>query len=128
MGRREAEALIRRKTASLLNVRAEAGRSELYGLLEEYRVGSGIRYSGAKNPSSVGGDPPARQSGRLMESVKVLKRATPDSLVSSYGPDPKAFPKSPYPVYLQKGTRYMRARPFANVALERFKAKIRSGS
>lgn len=126
MGRREAEALIRRKTASLLNVRSEALRSEIYGRLEAHKIGRGRQHPGLRNPSSQAGDSPARQSGRLMESVRVLKRATPDSLVSRVGPDPGRFAK-PYPFWLEYGTRKMAPRPFVRPALASFKAAIRGG-
>jgi hypothetical protein len=125
MSRASAEALIRRKTSSLLNVHAEALRSEIYGTLERSRVGQGVKYRRLPNTSSAPGDSPARQSGRLMESVKVLSRASPDRLVARIGPDPAAFKGAPYPFFLEYGTRKMAPRPYMRPALESFRAAIR---
>lgn len=142
-----AMALVRKRTADLLNVRANAMRSEIYGTLEEARVGAGKTYtttfwtdgSGKVRPgekldnpitASAPGDPPARQTGRLQESIKVLEAATPSSLLEQVGPDPSLFTGdiAPYPFYLEYGTETMEARPYMRPSVHSFKEKIRSGS
>lgn len=111
-----------------LNARAEALRAEIYGVLEESRIGTGRVYTrrGKRHQASAPGEPPARDTGRLMESIAVLSRATPNELVSTVGPREAAFKKrAPYPVFLEFGTRRMKPRPFMRPALERFRQKIK---
>ena len=115
-----------------VNVQAEAMRSEIYGVLEEYRNGRGIKWPGLPHRSSSVLDPPARQSGRLMESVKVLTRATPRKPIATVGPDPAAFEKYYYPAVMEYGTREMefggrrvKPRPFMRTAVARYRQKMR---
>jgi hypothetical protein len=129
MSYRQAEARIRRRTASLLNVRAEALRSEVYGVLEAGRIGRGRVYTvrGRRHVASAPGDAPARLTGRLMESIKVLQRASPSSLLSRVGPDPAVFGEEIYPFFLEYGTRKMAPRSFMRRGLNNFRAAIRGG-
>lgn len=121
-----AVATIEGKLARGLNVRAEALRSEIYDVLERNQWGSGIHYPGNPRRSSAPGEPPARQTGRLQESIAVLSRAQPDRLEATVGPRPQAFTRSaPYPVFLEFGTVRMAPRPFVGVGLRGFRAKVR---
>lgn len=114
------------KLARGLNVRAEALRSEIYNVLEQSQHGRGIKYPGLPRRSSAPGDPPARQSGRLQESIAVLSRATPTRLEARVGPRPQSFTRTaPYPVFLEFGTRAMAPRPFVRRGLQAFRQKIR---
>lgn len=140
----------------VLRVRSNALRAEIYGVLEEARVGRGrvyiarglrkgeefsdgdymalgpyglfpVRRRAKPHHASAPGDPPARDTGRLMESVKVvcLDEA---NLLALVGPDPAAFEGMDYyPRRLEYGTRGMAPRPFMRPALERFKQAISSG-
>lgn len=117
--RNAAEARLRERLSRALNVRAEALRSEIYGVLEESRIGRGVHHPGLPNPSSAPGDPPARQSGRLQESVRVLSRSKPQSLLARVGTTVD------YAEHLEFGTLRVAPRPFARPALERFKRKVR---
>lgn len=143
----------------VLRVRSEGLRSEIYGVLEEARIGRGQAYimrglqpgetfdpttdSMAISPlghlfpvkrrskphfASAPGDPPARDTGRLMESVKVVS-LDETNLLALVGPDPAAFQgQAYYPAYLEFGTRAVAPRPFMRPALERFKQAIASGT
>lgn len=103
---------LNRKVARALNVNAEVIRSEMYGLLERNKVGRS-NVMGPKRMRSAPGDPPARQFGRLQESVAVVKQATPDDLTADTGPRKEAFNGRPYyPAFLEFGTRTMEPRPF----------------
>lgn len=103
---------LNRKVARALNVNADVIRSEMYGLLERNKVGRSNRM-GPKRFRSAPGDPPARQFGRLQESVAVVKQATPDDLTADTGPRKEAFQgRAYYPAFLEFGTRTMAARPF----------------
>lgn len=113
------------RLSKAVNVQAEAMRSEIYGVLEEYRVGRGQKWPGQRNTSSAPGDAPARQSGRLMESVKVLQRASARKLIAEVGPDPKAFERSYYAPFLEFGTRTIKPRPFMRTAVARYRQKMR---
>lgn len=111
----------------VLRVRSNALRSEIYGVLEEARVGRGPNM-GPRNQRSAPGDPPARQTGRLMESVKVVS-LDEANLTALIGPDPQAFTETGYyPPHLEFGTVHIEPRPFMRPALERFKAAIGSGT
>ena len=118
---------LNRKSARALNVYAESLRAEIYGTLERNRVGRGIQWPGNPNPSSLPGDPPARQTGRLMESIAVTKRATPQELISEVGPRPQSFTKQPpYPVFLEFGTRFIEPRPFMRPSISAILKKVRN--
>ncbi|MCK9513755.1 MAG: hypothetical protein M0R28_21370 [Pigmentiphaga sp.] len=149
---------LRKKALHVLRVRSRSMSSEIYGVLEEARVGRGQAYimrglrpgekydpdtdSMGVSPlghlfparkrdkphfASAPGDPPARDTGRLMESVKVVS-LDEQSLTALVGPDPAAFKdRDYYPLRLEFGTRAMAPRPFMRPALERFKQAIRSG-
>ena len=121
---------ILRKTANALNVNAEVVRAEMYGLLERNRVGRGRLYTqylrtnrrtGGVFPigdrptphrASAPGDPPARDTGRLMESIAVTKRATAQDLTSETGPRTQSFPDKYYAAFMEYGTRKIAPRPF----------------
>jgi len=122
----ELEERMNRLARRILRTRANALRAEIYGVLEESRVGRGLNM-GPVNPRSAPGDPPARQTGRLQESIRIVMMDE-DNLVAHVGPDPKAFRGRPYyPGFLEYGTRNMAARPFMRVAVERFKRVIAEG-
>lgn len=123
-----------RDVVRAVNTGAEITQREIRGVLEENRVGRGVMWPGNRVPSSRDGDPPARQSGRLMESLKVLKRATIQDPTAEVGPDPGVFPdyyypggSAPYkvPGGLEFGTRRMAPRPFMRPGIERAKRKLR---
>jgi len=149
---------LHKQAERVLRVRSNGLRAEIYGVLEEARVGRGQAYimrglrPGEKyNPdtdsmgvsplghlfptrkrdkphfASAPGDPPARDTGRLMESVKVVS-LDEQNLTALVGPDPAAFQdRDYYPLRLEFGTRAMAPRPFMRPALERFKQAIHSG-
>lgn len=118
---------LNRKSARALNVYAESLRAEIYGTLERNKEGRGIRWPGNKRTSSAPGDPPARQTGRLMESIAVTKRATPQDLRSEVGPRPQQFTNQPpYPVFLEFGTRRMAPRPFMRPSISALLKKVRN--
>jgi len=127
MSVQSAVATIEGKLARGLNVRAEALRSEIYNVLEQSQHGSGRHYPGNPRRSSAPGESPARQTGRLQESIAVLSRATPDNLEASVGPRPQSYSRTaPYPVFLEFGTRRMAPRPFVRRGLQAFRAKVRN--
>lgn len=107
-----------------VNVGAEITQREIRGVLEENRVGRGVQWPGNRVPSSRPGDPPARQSGRLMESLRVLKRATVTDVRAEVGPDPTVFPNYYYAKALEFGTRRVAPRPFMRPGIERAKRKV----
>ena len=113
------------KVARALNVNAEIVRSEMYGLLERNKVGRGVHYPGLPRRSSAPYDPPARQYGRLQESIAVVKRATPNDLTADTGPRTQSFPDAYYAAFLEYGTRRMMPRPFvrptASIATQLFR-------
>ncbi len=123
---RQVTLLLRDRSARALNVFAEAARSEIFGVLEESKIGRGIKHPGNRVPSSLPGDPPARQTGRLQESVKVIKRATRNELVAEVGPDPRNFPERYYADDLEFGNNRIAPRPFMRPAISRLKTKIRA--
>lgn len=140
----------------VLRVRSNALRAEIYGVLEEARVGRGrvyiarglrkgetrddgdfmamgpyglfpARMRSKPHHASAPGDPAARDTGRLMESIRVVSLDEKE-LLALVGPDPSVFEgQAYYPVYLEFGTRGMAPRPFMRPALERFKQAISSG-
>lgn len=132
-----AEAAIKAAAARVLRVRANALRAEVYGVLEEARVGRGRTYR-VRNPrtgrkvehtASAPGDPPARLWGTLMESVKVV-HFDAEALVAHVGPDPAVFRNKGEPYYptgLELGTVRIRPRPFMRPALERFRRAVEKG-
>jgi len=126
MTRARANAAIQGKLARALNVRAEALRSEIYGTLERNRIGAG---SPSDPQASAPRDPPARRTGRLMESIAVTKRASTTSLSSEVAPREQAFRTATayYPFFLEFGTRHMAPRPFMRPSLATFKQKVRAG-
>ncbi|MCX7689046.1 MAG: hypothetical protein N2045_13870 [Fimbriimonadales bacterium] len=119
---------VRRKAAQILEIRAQSLADEEYGLLERYKVGSGIMHPGNRVPSSAPGDPPARQTGHLQESIKyVIDRQKLIAVVGPFeGPPTVIRPKPvPYAALLEYGTRHIAPRPFVRPALESWKAKWR---
>lgn len=123
MSIQSALATLQPKIARALNVRAELLREDIYGLLEESKSGSGVFYPGNKRQSSAPGEPPARQTGKLQESIAVIDRATPRELRSTVGPRAQSFQGiAYYPVMLEFGTRRgLEERPFMRPAVERYK-------
>ena len=74
-------------------------------------------------PSSPG-DPPARRTGRLMESLSVVTRASTRNLTATVGfPEAQFTGTGPYPVFLEFGTRKMAARPFVRPSVDRFRKR-----
>lgn len=127
MSRLQVDANLNRKIARALNVYSEALRSEVYDTLERSKVGRGVFWPGNRVPSSVPGDAPARQTGRLQESIAVTKRATPTELAAQVGPRPRAFQgQPPYPVFLEFGTRKMAPRPFMRPSINQLLRKVRN--
>lgn len=127
MSVRDSVVMLNGRLARGLNVRAEGLRSEIYSALEQSQHGRGRHYPGNPRRSSAPGDPPARQTGRLQESIAVLQRATPQLLEAAVGPRPQAFTRTaPYPVFLEFGTRRMAPRPFVRRGLTAFRAKVRN--
>lgn len=127
MSRAAVEANLRSKLARVLNIRAEGLRQETYATLERNQVGSGVWYAGNPRRSSAPGEPPARQTGRLQESIAVTKRASPFDLASEMGPRDQAFRRAFYPAFLEFGTRNMAPRPFMRPSLATFKRKVAAG-
>jgi hypothetical protein len=133
------------RVARALNVNAETARAEMYGLLERNRVGrgrvythylrtnprTGVVYPVAERPTphraSAPGDAPARDTGRLMESVAVTKRATASDLVAEIGPRQQAFAEAFYPGFLEYGTRKIAPRPFIAPTASRVKELFKNG-
>ena len=127
------EQVIRARAGRVLRARAHALRAEVYGVLEEAKVGRGRTYSvtvrGIRrtHTASAPGDPPARLTGRLMESVRVTLLDL-DNLVAHVGPDPSRFRGTGYyPAFLEFGTRTIAPRPFMRTAADRFKRAISEG-
>jgi len=112
------------ESRAVLRVRAFALRDEISSLLERNSVGRGQLYPRARNPSSAPGDPPARQSGRLINSVQARQRS-PD--VFEVGPARESFTRLPaYPVALEFGSRSIAPRPFMRPSVLAFREKVRS--
>ena len=97
-----------------VNARAERLHLEIRTTLERSRT---------PVPSSPG-SPPARRTGRLMESLQVLERATTQNLTARVGHAPAPFSsEGPYPAFLEFGTRKMAARPYVRPSVDRFRKR-----
>jgi HK97 gp10 family phage protein len=145
----------RAATARALDVYGEVTRAEMYGLLERNKVGRGRVYiaRGARKGekadffalgpyglfpakmrtkphyASAPGDPPARDTGKLMESIAILKRAKPDDLSTEVGPRTESFRGIEYYAkYLEYGTRGMAPRPFVKPTADAVRKLLRGGS
>ncbi len=106
-----------------LRAHAFALRDEITSTLERHRVGTGTHYSGNPNPSSSPGDPPARQTGRLLNSIQARER-TPE--LFEVGPAHESFVgRAEYPVFLEFGTVHMEPRPFMRPSVAGFRAELR---
>lgn len=117
---------LHRKLAAHVNRRAEMLRAEEYDTLERNRVGRGTHWPGQRNPSSKAGDPPARQTGRLQESIAITRRATAADPSALVGPRPQAFQgEPPYPVWLEYGSRHVAPRPFVRPSITTLRKKLR---
>lgn len=127
-----AELAIRRKILRAMKVYEQGMRTEMYDVLERNQVGRGIKWPGNRNPSSRPFDPPARQSGRLMESIAVIRKAKIDDLTSEIGPRPQAFVgRFNYPTYLEGfgsefGSRRVAPRPFMRPAIKNFVQRFKN--
>lgn len=111
------------ESEKVLRVRAFALRDEISSTLERAAVGRGVFYKGNRNPSSAPGDPPARQSGTLVNSIDAA-RVTPT--LYEVGPRSAAFTnRSAYPVTLEFGGRNIAPRPFMRPSIASFKQKLR---
>lgn len=96
---------------------AENLKTIMQRILESSVVGRGP--GGVSRP----GDPPARRTGDLIRSIKVLRRF---KTFTEVGPDPADFPANRfYPVFLEFGTRKMAPRPYIRPSIRRFKAGVR---
>lgn len=121
------KARVQAKVATRLRVAADSLRSELYGVLEAGRVGRGETYG--DHTASAPGDPPARDTGHLMESVRYL--VDEQKLEAVVGPleqgatirNPKVVPYAPL---LEYGTRTMAPRPWFRVGVLAWAAKWRA--
>lgn len=122
MSRAIAERKVLDSAARVLRIRAHALRSEIYGRLERSITGRGPNM-GTYRRASAPGDSPARQTGRLQESVKVVSFDAA-KLTATVGPDPADFSPAYYALYLEFGTRHMAPRPFMRPALEEFKRAV----
>jgi hypothetical protein len=97
-----------------INARAEQLHLEIRTTLEGSRT---------PVPSSPG-NPPARRTGRLMESLQVLERATTRSLTATVGHAEAPFAsEGPYPAFLEFGTRHVAPRPYVRPSVDRFKKR-----
>ena len=114
----------------VIRVRADSLRSEEYGVLEASRIGRGEHWPGQPNPSSAPGDPPARQTGHLMESVRYIVH--PTELRAIVGPLERGStidgPRPvPYAAPLEYGSLHVEPRPWIRPAYERWRAKWAGG-
>lgn len=118
---------LRPLTARHLRARAEMLRAEVYGTLEASRIGRGRVYKrrGRLHQASAEQDPPARDTGALMESIQVV-HFDENALVAQVGPSPftQAFKDRPYPAYLEYGTRRMAPRSYMRRSLETFRRSL----
>lgn len=117
------------ESEKVLRVRAFALRDEISSTLERAAVGRGVFYKGNRNPSAQSPDPPARQTGRLLNSIDAA-RVTPT--LYEVGPRSAAFanvkPDSQgrlYPEILEFGTRSRSPFPYIRPSVASFKAKLR---
>ena len=128
--RRQVERKLMQLARRVVRVRADSLRSEEYGILEAYRVGRGIHWPGQPVPSSAPGDPPARQTGHLMESVRYIMH--PTELRAIIGPLERGSTIDgpvpvPYAAGLEYGTLHVEPRPWIRPAYERWRAKWAQG-
>jgi hypothetical protein len=144
----QANAVLARVSASsdeLAERRARVLATEISSVLEASAVGKGREYAfewrtnrrtgqafetttPRKNThkASAPGDPPARDTGTLLNSIQWRKR---ERGVWEIGPARESFTnrpgntasRYPYPVELEFGSRAIAPRPFMRPALERFK-------
>lgn len=125
-GVQRALARLTTETNQLLKVRAFAMRDSVTSVLERSSTsGSGVLYPGARNRSSAPGEPPARQSGKLINSIQASRV---NEGLYEVGPRAATFPgPRPYPVILEfGGVSAARApRPFMRVAIAEFKRDVR---
>jgi len=128
--RREVERRLDALARRVVRVRADSLRAEEYGILEAYKIGRGEHWPGNPNPSSAPGDPPARQTGHLMESVRYIMH--PSELRAIIGPLERGstieVPKPvPYAAPLEYGSLHVEPRPWIRPAYERWRAKWSRG-
>lgn len=116
-----------RKIFRAFKVYEQGLRAEIYDVLERNQIGRGRHWPGNPNPSSRPGDPPAKQSGNLKESIAIIKAATPTDLRSEVGPRPQAYVKTGfnYGAWLEYGGRYVAPRPFMRPGVKNFLQKFR---
>lgn len=124
----QARVVARKMLERRVRVASESLRSTIYDTLERYRVGAGTQWPGNPNPSSAPGDPPARQTGHLMESVRYFYDVA--TLRSVVGPFEKgASLDNPisvsYATPLEYGAplRNLKPRPFMRRSLAEFKQR-----
>lgn len=127
----EAETRIKQLTAKHIRVQSISLRDEIYGTLEASAVGRGRTYhlrGGRLHQASQPGDPPARITRKLQNSIQVINfnEISERNLVAQVGPDPSAFTKTgPYPHFLEFGTRFMGPRSFMRAGLATWRARLR---
>lgn len=116
------------KSQEVLRVRAFGLRDEISSTLERAAVGKGLVYDRASGNgeyrASAPGDPPARDTGRLINSIQA-NRQTDD--LYEIGPAEASYrgDTPEYPVYLEFGTARMAPRPFMRPSIASFKQGIR---
>lgn len=101
-----------RLNVAALNTQAEAKLSMKPGDGREYKRG------GVTHTASSAGNAPAVDTGRLRDSINVIKFATISSLESEVGTNVEYAP------FLEYGTSKMRPRPFWNPAIEKARKKL----
>ena len=101
---------IRTRLSDRLVQAGESVRDRAVSLMDEPK--GGVHYPGSERPSSKPGEPPARQSGELAESIAVSEPiTTADGVeVHVYSPLPRAR-------WLEAGTIDREPRPFLLPAL-----------
>jgi len=111
------------KSREVLQVRAFALRDTINSVLERSKVGRSGLPPGPVNPPSAVGDPPARQSGKLINSIQAFR--VNDELYE-VGPSINSFQDTyEYPVILEFGYGRLRGpRPFMRPGVTEFKAKV----
>jgi HK97 gp10 family phage protein len=114
------------RSREVLQVRAFALRDTINSVLERSKVGRGVRYvrsDGRVHPASAPGDPPARETGRLINSIQSNRV---NGELWEVGPAAASFTGRPeYPVFLEFGTRRMQPRPFMRPGVAEFKTRVR---
>jgi HK97 gp10 family phage protein len=105
------------KVADRLNVAAFNTESEAK---ESMKPGTGRLYKkgNVTHRASEAGKPPAVDTGRLRDSIRIIKYASVNDLQSRVGTNLKYAP------YLEYGTKNMAARPFWNPAINKARAKL----